>query len=177
LYGLWTRFGVKWSAAKIPRLGVKLPYEIFQSVMISTFIYYITPHIMEEDTRKTSNTISNDTPAADGSAPWRKKPKHDFPKTQAGKMWEAFGNPAEPVNEMPGGTYNSAGGKPKEVTWKDAFSWEWNDVKRFYKVPCARDALLVGLGGGAAVGGVSAIIGGNVIHMHESVTPFTHSQQ
>lgn len=75
-------------------------------------------------------------------------------------MWEAFGNPAEPVNEMPGGTYNSAGGKPKEVTWKAAFEWKSGDVKRWYKAPCARDALLVGLGGGAAVGGVTAIIGG-----------------
>ena len=77
-------------------------------------------------------------------------------------MWEAFGNPADPINEMPGGTYNSAGGKPKEVTWKDAFDWKLGDVKKFYKVPCARDALLVGLAGGAGVGGLTAIIGGNM---------------
>jgi cytochrome c oxidase assembly protein subunit 20 len=76
-------------------------------------------------------------------------------------MWEAFGNPDKPINELPGGTYNSAGGKPKEVTWKDAFSWKFTDVpKKFYRVPCARDALLVGVGGGAAFGGITAIIGG-----------------
>ncbi len=115
---------------------------------------------MAEDTRKSTNAPSNDAPVTDESLSQRRKPKHDFPKTQAGKMWEAFGNPAEPVNEMPGGTYNSAGGKPKEVTWKAAFQWKSGDTKRWYKAPCARDALLVGVGGGAAVGGVTAIVGG-----------------
>ncbi len=120
---------------------------------------------MAEDTRKSSTTSSKDLPIGDESVPRRKQPKHDFPKTQAGKMWDAFGNPSEPVNEMPGGTYNSAGGKPREVTWKDAFNWKLGDVKRFYKVPCARDALLVGVGGGVAVGGVTAIIGGRLQDM------------
>jgi cytochrome c oxidase assembly protein subunit 20 len=125
---------------------------------------------MAEDTRKSNSTPSNDAPVADESAPWRKKTKHDFPKTQAGKMWEAFGNPQDPVNEMPGGTYNSAGGKPKEVTWKAAFDWKMGDAKRFYKVPCARDSLLVGVGGGAAVGGVTAIVGGRMNKMHQATT-------
>jgi cytochrome c oxidase assembly protein subunit 20 len=118
--------------------------------------------IMAEDTRKSNHAPSNDATVADESAPLQKKRKHDFPKTQAGKMWEAFGNPAEPVNEIPGGTYNSAGGKPKEVTWKDAFNWKLSDAQRFYRVPCARDALLVGGGGGAAVGGLTAIVGGKI---------------
>jgi cytochrome c oxidase assembly protein subunit 20 len=143
--------------------------------MITAFVHLSSaPHTMAEDTRKYNGDASNNSPDTDDSAPWRKKPKHDFPKTQAGKMWEAFGNPAEPVNEMPGGTYNSAGGKPKEVTWKDAFSWKWGDMKRFYKVPCARDALLVGLGGGAAVGGVTAIIGGELERYLEAATVFAH---
>ncbi|KAF7506016.1 hypothetical protein GJ744_012363 [Endocarpon pusillum] len=115
---------------------------------------------MAEDTRKANNAPPNDAPVTDESLPQRRKSKHDFPKTQAGKMWEAFGNPAEPVNEMPGGAYNSAGGKPKEVTWRAAFEWKSGDAKRWYKAPCTRDALLVGIGGGAAVGGVTAIIGG-----------------
>lgn len=90
----------------------------------------------------------------------RRKPKHDFPQTQAGKLWEAFGNPEEPINTMPGGTYNSAGGKPGEVSWKDAFAFSNADVQRFYKTGCARDSLLVGMGGGAAIGGIAVIIGG-----------------
>lgn len=117
---------------------------------------------MAEDTRKRSVKSTSDALSGEESTPARTRRRHDLPKSQAGKMWEAFGNPAEPVNEMPGGTFNSAGGKPKEVTWKDAFDWKLADVKKFYRVPCARDALLVGVGGGAAAGGVTAIIGGNL---------------
>jgi hypothetical protein len=135
---------------------------------------------MAEDTRKSDNAPSNEASVDDESTPRRKKSKHDFPKTQAGKMWEAFGNPAEPVNEMPGGTYNSAGGKPKEITWKAIFDWKLSDARRFYRVPCARDALLVGVGGGAAVGGVTAIIGGKMASMlgnsSPSLTTDTRSQ-
>lgn len=134
---------------------------------------------MAEDTRKSNDAPSNDAPVAEESIRQRKKPKHDFTKTQAGKMWDAFGNPAEPVNEMPGGTYNSAGGRPKEVTWKAALDVKLGDTKRFYKVPCARDALLVGLGGGAAVGGVTAIVGGKTDKTlktnKQSLTPDTRS--
>ena len=122
---------------------------------------------MAEDTRQSSMKSPNDAPAGDESTIAQKRRKHDFPKSQAGKMWDAFGNPAEPANEMPGGTYNSAEGRPKEVTWKDAFNWKLADVKRFYRVPCARDALLVGVGGGAAVGGVTAIIGGKLNETQE----------
>jgi cytochrome c oxidase assembly protein subunit 20 len=141
--------------------------------MIAVFECLHHSDTMAEDTRKYNSTPSNDAPVADESAPWRKKPEYDYPKTQAGKMWEAFGNPKEPVNEMPGGTYNSAGGKPKEVTWKAAFDWKMSDAKRFYKVPCARDSLLVGVGGGAAVGGVTAIVGGRMNNMHQATT-FAH---
>lgn len=130
--------------------------------MIAASVLSYPPHTMAEDSRKPSTAQFGEEPVTDDSAPARRKPKHDFPKTQAGKMWEAFGNPKEPVNEMPGGTYNSAGGKPKEVTWKAAFDWKLGDVRKFYRVPCARDALLVGLGGGAAIGGVTAIIGGRM---------------
>jgi len=135
---------------------------------------------MAEDTRKSDHVPSTEASAGEESTARRKKSKHDFPKTQAGKMWEAFGNPAEPVNEMPGGTYNSAGGKPKEITWKAIFDWKLGDAKRFYRVPCARDALLVGVGGGAAVGGVTAIIGGEMAstlrNSTQSLTTDTRSQ-
>lgn len=117
---------------------------------------------MTEDTRASRTSTSNTGESVDESAPWRKNRKHELPRTQAGKLWEAFGNPSEPVNELPGGTYNSAGGKPRELTWKAAFDFNISDLKRFYKVPCARDAFLVGLGGGAAVGGVTVIIGGKM---------------
>lgn len=116
---------------------------------------------MTEDNRVSGTSTPNNGESVDKSAPWRNR-KHELPRTQAGKLWEAFGNPSEPVNEFAGGTYNSAGGKPQELTWKAAFDFNISDLKRFYKVPCGRDAFLVGLGGGAAVGGVTVIIGGKM---------------
>lgn len=93
--------------------------------------------------------------------PRRPKPKHDFPKTQAGKLWDAFGSPEDPVNAVPGGTFNSAGGKPKEITWKDAFNFSYNGKgPSWYQTPCARDSLMVGIGGGGVVGGVRFILRG-----------------
>ena len=106
------------------------------------------------------------------TTPTPKKPKHEFPKSQVGKLWEEFGNPEEPINLMPGGTYNSAGGKPREPTYWDAvksvFAGDPNNpnsvsLTQVHKAPCARDALLVGIGLGFGVGGVSAVLGGECL--------------
>jgi len=77
-------------------------------------------------------------------------------------MWEAFGNPEERINEIPGGTYNSAGGRPAEVTWRDAFKFSQlrKDGPPWYQTPCARDSLLVGIGAGGAVGGIRFVLRG-----------------
>lgn len=116
---------------------------------------------MAGDTRDSpAESPPEEAHSSDSSKAGRKKPKHEFPQTQAGKMWEAFGNPEEPINMMPGGTYNSAGGKPKEVTLTDAFKFSPEEFKRLHKMPCSRDSLLVGLGAGFGVGGIRAILGG-----------------
>jgi hypothetical protein len=76
-------------------------------------------------------------------------------------MWEVLGNPAEPANTLPGGTYNSAGGRPADVTWKDAFSFKHEgNAYAWYQAPCARDSLLVGMGAGGAAGGLRFILKG-----------------
>lgn len=116
---------------------------------------------MADDTREPNSTPPDD-PAQAEERPYRRgKPKHDFPKTQAGKMWEALGNPAEPVNTMPGGTYNSAGGKPRELSWKDAFYFSSGGKgPAWYQAPCAKDSLLVGIASGGAVGGLRFVLKG-----------------
>lgn len=82
-------------------------------------------------------------------------------------MWEALGNPKDPINEMPGGTYNSAGGKPSAVSWKDAFSFSYQGKgPAWYQTPCARDSLLVGMGAGGGIGGLRFVLRG---------TPFIHA--
>ena len=93
----------------------------------------------------------------------RKKPMHAYPETQAGKMWKAL-QPDEPVNTMPGGTVNTAGGKPREVSWTDAFKFGdssfLSDLAKVYRTPCAKDAMLVGIAAGGALGGTSFILTG-----------------
>lgn len=126
--------------------------------------YLHAVYIMADDTREppsTSASLPSDQSPTDDPRARRPKPKHDFPKSQAGKLWDAFGNPDEPVNTLPGGTYNSAGGKPAQVSWKDAFSFSYNSKgPSWYQTPCARDSLLVGIGSGGAIGGISFILKG-----------------
>lgn len=79
-------------------------------------------------------------------------------------MWEMLGNPSDPANTLPGGTYNSAGGRPPEVTWRDAFNFKHEGQGyAWYQAPCARDALLVGMGAGGAVGGLRFILKGILV--------------
>ena len=121
---------------------------------------------MAEDTRKAEIPQGDNAPESEVRRPRRPKPKHDFPQTQAGKLWDAFGNPEQPVNTIPGGTYNSAGGRPKEVTWRDALKFsEFNKEGRpwFYQTSCARDSLLIGMGAGGAIGGLRFILKGKTL--------------
>ncbi|EXJ53523.1 uncharacterized protein A1O5_13194 [Cladophialophora psammophila CBS 110553] len=116
---------------------------------------------MADDTRQPDTPPADEQPQSEGRPLRRPKSKHDFPKTQAGKMWEMLGNPAESANTLAGGTYNSAGGKPPEVTWRDAFNFSYEGKgPSWYQVPCARDALLVGIASGGAVGGLRFILRG-----------------
>jgi len=118
---------------------------------------------MADDTRQGEVSQNEEIPQTEVRRPRRPKPKHDFPQTQAGKLWDAFGNPDEPVNALPGGTYNSAGGKPRELTWRDAFQFSLftrNDFPAWYQTSCARDSLLVGMGMGSAIGGLRFIFKG-----------------
>jgi len=116
---------------------------------------------MADDTREPSSAAQDDQPPSDERRPRRPRPKYDYPQTQAGKMWEAFGNPERPINELPGGKYNSAGGKPLELSWKDAFKFSYESKgPAWYQTPCARDSLLVGIGAGGAVGGLRFVLRG-----------------
>ena len=127
---------------------------------------------MADDTREQQSSVEDGLQEQEIRRPRRKpKPKHEFPQTQAGKMWDAFGNPDEPINTMPGGKFNSAGGRPPEVTWRDAFIFTRKDADNlfsgnFAKFPCARDSLLVGMGGGAAFGGLNFIVSGVFFRFH-----------
>lgn len=117
---------------------------------------YIT---MAGDTRDSDPPASDKqtddkTKSQDPFAP-TKKPKHEFPKSQVGKLWEAFGNPEEPINLM------APNAKQKDVSLTEVIkSISWDDFTSFYKAPCARESLLTGLGTGFCVGGIRAVLGG-----------------
>ncbi|PYH61635.1 cytochrome oxidase biogenesis protein, Cox20 subunit, partial [Aspergillus niger CBS 101883] len=88
------------------------------------------------------------------------KPKHEFPKSQVGKLWDAFGNPEEPVNMLPTATTKS-GQKAKEITVTEAMkTMSLDNAMSFHKAPCARDSLLLGIGAGFGVGGIRGVVGG-----------------
>jgi cytochrome c oxidase assembly protein subunit 20 len=128
--------------------------------------------IMAEDTRDPDN-VSHDKQIEDAtklhhSPPPAKNPKHEFPKSQVGKLWDVFGNPEEPINLFSERTHNTAGGKSKDITLTDVIkSMSLQDFSSFHKAPCARDSLLLGLGAGFGVGGVRGILGGIYLEIHD----------
>ena len=89
-----------------------------------------------------------------------------------GKIYETFSNPRpvtpqspvsapENANEIPGGATNTAGGRVREATILDGLkSIKLHDFREVHTKPCVRDAFLVGIAGGFAVGGVRLILAG-----------------
>lgn len=63
---------------------------------------------------------------------------------------------------LAGGTQHTAGGKMPEVSFTTAFEGglKWSDFTDLPKKPCVRDALLLGIGVGFALGGLRAIFRG-----------------
>lgn len=90
-----------------------------------------------------------------------KKPKHEFPESQVGKLWEAFGNPEDRVNVLADASYKPRGKDPKDVSYSDVVgNLSVSEISSFYKAPCARESLLTGIGAGFGIGGVRAVFGG-----------------
>lgn len=120
------------------------------------------PITMAEDTREPEKTSQESTTSA--IAP-PKKHKYDLPKTQVGKLWEAFGNPEQPINEFSTAKYGKTGEKVEDVDLSKAIGTiSMKDFANFYKAPCARDGLMYGLGAGFVAGGVRGVLGGTLNH-------------
>ncbi|KAL3482394.1 hypothetical protein BJX99DRAFT_216969 [Aspergillus californicus] len=110
---------------------------------------------MADDTREPTTPTST---LEDGTElPPQPQRKHEPSQSQAGKLWDAFGNPEEPVNMLP----NATGKKATSPSVTDAIkSFSPFNNGSFYKAPCARDSLMLGIGAGFAVGGVRGVLGG-----------------
>ncbi len=87
-----------------------------------------------------------------------------------GTAHEPYAVPVAPpsANALPEGAgLNTAGGRTKEAGYFDALrSIQLSDFQEVHKKPCARDALLTGIGGGFGIGGVRAILGGTFASLH-----------
>lgn len=114
---------------------------------------------MADDTRQQSATQNEDLSKAALNVDPANRP---FTGTQwQGGKSQPY-RPPENANMMAGGTAHTAGGKTPEVSVGNAFEGgiKWNDFTELPKRPCVRDALMTGIGGGFALGGVRAIFGG-----------------
>lgn len=90
-----------------------------------------------------------------------KKPKYEHPKTQVGKLWDAFGSPEDRVNVLADATYKPRGKDPKDVSYSEVIgNLSVSEMSSFYKAPCARESLMTGIGAGFGIGGVRAVFGG-----------------
>jgi cytochrome c oxidase assembly protein subunit 20 len=93
-----------------------------------------------------------------------------------GKIFETFTPssspaiaPPENANALPGGTMNTAGGRPKQATVFDAIkAIKLEDFTKVHQLPCVRDALLFGIGSGFTLGGGRLIFGGT----YSSLRPY-----
>ncbi|KAJ5240170.1 hypothetical protein N7468_004789 [Penicillium chermesinum] len=90
-----------------------------------------------------------------------KKPKHELPQSQVGKLWEAFGNPEEPVNALANASYKPRGKDPKDISYSDITGTiNISELSSVHRSPGSRDSLMIGIGSGFATGGLRAVFGG-----------------
>ena len=90
-----------------------------------------------------------------------KRPKHDFPQSQVGKLWDAFGDPEDKVNVLANASYKPRGKDAKDVSYSEVVGdVSVSQLSSFYKAPCARESLLTGIGAGFGIGGVRGLFGG-----------------
>lgn len=116
---------------------------------------------MADDSRDPSSPqeAGNSTANTPSTAP--NQSKHQLSQSQVGKLWDAFGNPEEPVNVLANATYKPPGKSSKDVSYSEVVgSMSLSEVSSFYKAPCARESLMTGIGAGFGIGGIRGIFGG-----------------
>ncbi|CAI7592149.1 hypothetical protein N7533_006807 [Penicillium manginii] len=107
-------------------------------------------------TQEPGSHLPASTPSTDP-----KKPKHEFPQSQVGKLWDAFGNPEEPLNALANASYKPPGKNREDVSYSEVIgSFSASELSTFHKAPCARESLLTGIGAGFGIGGMRAVFGG-----------------
>jgi len=72
---------------------------------------------------------------------------------------------------LPGGSANTAGGRPKDAGLIDAVKTvKLEEFTEIHKKPCVRESLLTGILSGFGMGGVRAVLGGMRHYIVTTVT-------
>ncbi|KAG9236053.1 hypothetical protein BJ875DRAFT_372948 [Amylocarpus encephaloides] len=103
---------------------------------------------------------SNSLPQPRGPPPGETAPPSHVTETPP-KVYEVFHGPPPSANALPEGSgQNTAGSSQETPKLKDAFkTLRWEDIQQVYMYPCARESLLMGIGGAFGMGGIRALWG------------------
>ncbi|KAL4908059.1 hypothetical protein BDW74DRAFT_115371 [Aspergillus multicolor] len=114
---------------------------------------------MADDSREPTkpSEVTGATEQTSGLPP-QPKTKYELPKSQVGKLWDAFGNPEDQVNMLPTAHGKNAHDNSLTEAWK-TFDLNKN-ASTFYKTSCGRSSLLYGIGAAFGIGGVRGVLGG-----------------
>lgn len=117
---------------------------------------------MAEDSQKPSSSLETDSNLqSPDSLANSQKPKYEPSQSQAGKLWDAFGNPEEPANALAQATYKPRGPNPKDVSYSEIIgSVSLSEMSTIHKRPCARESLMTGIGVGFGIGGLRGVLKG-----------------
>lgn len=112
---------------------------------------------MADDTRDQSQPQPRGPPPGQYEAP-------DHIKAGSPKVYEVFNAPPVSANALPEGMgQNTAGGREKVLSLGDAVKTvRIQDFAQVHMYPCVRESLLTAFGGGFAVGGIRALLGGEI---------------
>lgn len=78
-------------------------------------------------------------------------------------------NPKENANAFAeGGSVHTAGGQQPDVNFWNALT-VGEPITQVHKRPCARDGFMTGIGAGFGLGGIRAIVGGEMQSMTEGI--------
>ncbi|KAI9724975.1 MAG: hypothetical protein M1812_000251 [Candelaria pacifica] len=104
---------------------------------------------MAADTREDTSPKSSESGSSAEASSARKS-----------ETYETFNKRLPNANVLPGGTTNTAGGRPKEVSLVEAVKTvQLEDFRNIHKLPCVRDSLLTGILSGFGLGGLRAVLG------------------
>ncbi len=94
---------------------------------------------------------------------------NDVSSSRKDETYETFNKRLPNANVLPGGTTNTAGGRPKDVGLVEAAKTvQLEDFRNIHKLPCVRDSLLTGILSGFGLGGVRAVLGGTYSQLCQS---------